>query len=533
MEKQKTLSPGDIQSVEWEAKTSENSYDAIVVGSGIGGLAAASVLSQIHKMRVLLLEKHYVLGGFTHTFSRKGYTWDVGLHYVGQMGPDDSIRRASDFITQGQVEWKKMQSPFETFRYPEFRLDVSDDPKAYLEELARLFPDDAENLKKYFKDIKRIPFVVGLQFLPGWMRILMKPFIWRRSQLAQKTVASYLQDTIQDPKLRSLLCSQWGDYGLPPATASMLIHSMIINHYLLGAYYPVGGGQVIADTIEKIIEKFHGVCLLRSAVNELLIEGSSIQGVRVKNQAGQVKDYFAPIVFSNIGVQGLYKMIPEKFISSKVQSELKNISPGTSAVVLYLGLKQNPNQLEIHGQNFWIYDNWDHDKMWDDSDQLLNGKASHCYVSFPSLKDPKAHKPTAEVIAFVSASFCKKWEGSSWRKRPEDYEVAKKAITQALMNLVEREIPGFKDLVDFAELSTPLSTEHFTSHQHGQIYGLPANPKRLRMNIAGTKTPIKGLYNVGADVIGHGIAGAMMGGILSVASALGWKTMGQVMKKKK
>ena len=66
---------------------SEHSYDAIVIGSGMGALAFASIMAKLRKWRVLVLERHFKIGGFTHTFSRPGgWTWDVGVHYVGEMG---------------------------------------------------------------------------------------------------------------------------------------------------------------------------------------------------------------------------------------------------------------------------------------------------------------------------------------------------------------------------------------------------------------------------------------------------------------
>src|SRR5258708_34962670 len=95
------------------------SYNAIIIGSGIGGLAAAAVLARIKRYRVLVLEQHFKLGGFTHTFQRPGgYEWDVGLHYVGEMNPGSSLRRVMDFITGGQVDWVAMKDPFEVFLYP-------------------------------------------------------------------------------------------------------------------------------------------------------------------------------------------------------------------------------------------------------------------------------------------------------------------------------------------------------------------------------------------------------------------------------
>ena len=114
----------------------QNRYDAIVIGSGMGGLSAASVLAQEKRYQVLVLERHFKIGGFTQTFSRPGgYTWDVGLHYVGQMAQGSQTRKVFDYITQGNVRWNRMKDPFEVFSYPGFQFAVSSDPDVFEKEL--------------------------------------------------------------------------------------------------------------------------------------------------------------------------------------------------------------------------------------------------------------------------------------------------------------------------------------------------------------------------------------------------------------
>ena len=91
-------------------------FDAIVIGSGIGGLACASIMAKLRKWRVLVLEQHFKLGGFTHTFKRPGaWSWDVGLHYVGEMGEGMAGRRLFDFITDGEVKWNPMPDVYDVF----------------------------------------------------------------------------------------------------------------------------------------------------------------------------------------------------------------------------------------------------------------------------------------------------------------------------------------------------------------------------------------------------------------------------------
>lgn len=111
-------------------------YDAIVIGSGIGGLTVASVLSQKKRLKVLVLERHYRAGGFTHEFSRKLFHWDVGVHYVGQLAPGSMIRHLFDVVTASQVRWERMHEPFERFVYPDFTFSAYGCEERYLADLA-------------------------------------------------------------------------------------------------------------------------------------------------------------------------------------------------------------------------------------------------------------------------------------------------------------------------------------------------------------------------------------------------------------
>ena len=99
-------------------ETPAESYDAVIIGSGIGGLAAGSLLAQLGGRRVCVLERHFTLGGFTHAFTRRGYHWDVGLHYVGQMGKGEQSRRLMDLVTGGEVDWQRLPEEFDVFHYP-------------------------------------------------------------------------------------------------------------------------------------------------------------------------------------------------------------------------------------------------------------------------------------------------------------------------------------------------------------------------------------------------------------------------------
>jgi phytoene dehydrogenase-like protein len=147
------------------------------------------------------------------------------------------------------------------------------------------------------------------------------------------------------------------------------------------------------------------------------------------------------------------------------------------------------------------------------------------FLSFPSFKDPEAKAHTGEIITFVSYDYFKKWSKERWKNRGEDYEAVKQEIAERMLNFIEGKYPGFKEMVDFYELSTPLTTEHFTLHRNGEIYGMHTTPDRLLKDWNQVKTPIKNLYLTGTDAAVLGVAGAFTGGVFASVELMG-KSLG-------
>jgi all-trans-retinol 13,14-reductase len=157
-------------------------------------------------------------------------------------------------------------------------------------------------------------------------------------------------------------------------------------------------------------------------------------------------------------------------------------------------------------------------------------------MSFPSAKDPdfaRRHpgKSTVEVITLVPYEWFAKWEGSRWQHRNEEYEALKAKLTGRLMEVLEKHVPAVRGRVEHAELSTPLTTRHFANYAQGEIYGVSARPERYELRELGARTPVKGLYLTGQDVVSLGVAGALFGGVISASVALGRNLMGKMGEK--
>ncbi|MBP9163496.1 MAG: NAD(P)/FAD-dependent oxidoreductase [Leptospiraceae bacterium] len=503
-------------------------YDAIVIGSGIGGLATATILTKVGKKKVLVIEQHWELGGLTHEFKRKvKFSWDVGVHYIGKMKEGEMGGNIFNFITNKKLKWNALPYEFEKFIYPDFTFTVPSNEKEYTEKLCKQFPEEKVAIKTYFKDMKKAGRWAQLKMMaelvPSFIGFFIRLWNQRSEKLALSTTQEYLDAHFKNPKLKALLVSQWGDYGLPPAKSAFLIHSIIATHYLEGAVYPEGGASTIAEAAKTIIESNGGKCLLSTEVTRLIVEDNTVIGVEVQHKRGekQVEIFEAPIVVSSTGALHSYSKLLKGFVPESYYADLKAIPKGKSAVTLYLGLKKDPSELGFKGENNWIYESYNHDEEAANSDNtLLKGNPKACYLSFPSLKNKSAKGHTAEIISFANFDSFVKWENTKWRKRGEDYEALKKIISEGLLNLVEKHYSGFKDLVEYMELSTPLTYVELSGRPNGEFYGLSATPERYKLKWLGAKTPLKNFYLSGSDVMSLGIMGALMGGVATAASIL-------------
>jgi phytoene dehydrogenase-like protein len=508
--------------------SSPSEYDAIVIGSGMGGLTFASIMAKLRKWRVLVLERHFKIGGFTHTFSRPGgWSWDVGLHYVGEMGEGMMGRRLFDFITDGAVKWNPLPDVYDVFEYPNLQIRACKGEANFRNALIDAFPDERSNIEQYFRDLKSAIGWTNRYFAamaaPAPVGRLIRAINHVTDRLPLGITQRYLERRFRDPRLRAVVTSQWADYGLPPNQSAFATHAVIANHYLNGAWHPAGGAGEIAKSTGAVIRAAGGELLPNHEVSRILVEGNRAVGVEVNvriGKQGSHAEFRAPVVVSDAGAWNTFaRMLPPSAIPFR--DELKSRPDGFEVVELFLGLRRDPRELNFQGENHWIFESFDHDEMYARRNELLDGRTAMAYLSFPSLKDPRAQHHTAEIIAPLSYRSLEEYRDEPWRRRGVDYESAKQKITQALLDLVERQHPGFKDLVEYSELGTPLTFEHFTAAPSGAIYGYPGTPEKYTKTWLNPRTPIKNLYLTGSDAGLLGIMGALMGGVVTASCLLG------------
>lgn len=502
-------------------------WDAIVIGSGMGGLASAALLARHGGLRVLVLERHSTAGGFTHTFSRPGFEWDVGLHYIGQCEPGSPVRALFDEVTDSALAWSRMPEVYDRVILGREPYDLVAGGRRFIESLSARFPGKRAAIGEYLGTViaatrRGAPFFMD-RALPARLSSLIGPLLRAPlHRISDRTAEEVIRPIIGDGALYDVLTAQCGDYGLTPRYASFAIHAMVVGHYLRGAYYPIGGSAKIAEGAARVITSTGGEIFVAAEVERILVEDGRAVGVRLRDG----NELRAPIVISDAGAPNTYFRLLDPSIAEPtgIPDRLRQIGPSSAHLCLYLGLDRTDQELGLDGTNLWIYPEPDREVAFTRFVKDPSAPIPLVYASFPSAKDPsftERHpgKSTVELVTLGSIEWLRGWQDARWKKRGAEYDDWKARMSERLLEIALRERPSMKGHIVYSELSTPLSTRHFTAHPDGEIYGLTHTPARFRLPLR-AQTPVPGLFLTGQDLVSCGVAGALFGGAITAAAVL-------------
>lgn len=506
-------------------------WDALMIGSGPGSLSCAAALARAGQ-RVLVLEKHYEPGGFSHTFKRKSFEWDVGVHYIGAVHREWSVERKTfDYVSNEKLKWAFMDSPYDRAEVEGKFYDFIPNEKEQIELWVSYFPEEEEAIRKYWAMVRECASSSGKFFaekvLPPFLSKTIGRFMTSTfRKYSDRTTYEVLRELTDNETLITVLCAQCGDYGLPPKDSSFAIHAMLVNHYRSGANYPIGGAAQIGETIIDTIEAHNGSVVLRCGVESLLIENKRAVGVRLESG----EEILAKRVISGIGARNTYAhLLPQEALNGfNPTNDLKTVPPSTGHMCLYVGLNKSDAELNLPKYNYWCYDPYT-------GDGTPGSRMPTVYISFPSAKDPswsETHPGTATIQCIGLCNFdeVEQWADTRWKKRGDDYEALKEAFKEKMCETLFRLHPECEEHVAWAEVSSPLSTVHFSFYDQGEIYGLSHTPERFKLDWLRPRTHIKDFYLTGQDICSAGVVPALVSGLMTASSILKTNPIKDIMK---
>ena len=504
-------------------------YDAIVIGSGVGGLSAALKIAR-SGCSVLVLEAMTSFGGYLNPFHRKGYTFDTGLHIVGEVAKEDTFSMLLEELgLSNAIEFNELDpGGFDRYIFPDYELKLGKGKKRLIEQLITDFPKEEQGIIKYFKIFSKIVKAArdtgamegGL--LSKLVYILKNPVMIKYSRVPYQEL---LDGITSDRRLQAVLASNCAYYGLHPAKASIITAIMVWNHFFNGAYYPKGGSGAFRDAFVNSLQNHGAVLKNRSRVLSIDRQGNEFF-VNTESE----EQYIARVVISNADpVTTFEHMVKSEIIPPQIKRKVNGLRPSGGSFIAFLGTDLDLPSLGITDAAIHHFDKFDINSIYEEWFSPIPSEDKDCsyfFMTSSSLKDPGGgHAPkgfhNVEIITGTNYDYFKNWVGLPSMKRGKDYQNLKEEIGKRLISAAERYIPGLSQNLDFIEYATPLTNEYWANAVKGGNYGPlhtpdQVGPGRFMSQTAG----IEGLFLAGAGTHGCGIITCLQSGFQAGAKAV-------------
>jgi phytoene desaturase len=449
--------------------------DAIVIGAGIGGLFCANLLAR-DGLKVLLLERHYMLGGFCSTFRRQGFVFDAATHFYPLLGNPDTLTGKVLRDLGVPTEWVKMD-PVDQFHLPNLPpFAVPADFVQYLEKLKAWFPEEATAVTAYFAELRQA-------YLYGLLYYFRGVATEQAERLSQYTISQKLDEHFRDPRLKAVLMADTPHWGSLPGRTSYLFDAMLRLSYFLGNYYPKGSSQKFVDDLGRTLESRGGKVLKCASVESILVEKGRATGVRIRTVSRRPSQEFvfrAPVVVSNGDAIHTYRdLIAEEYRDRGLIEHLKSLTPTYPCFLVHIGLRGvDPDKLAAIEGYYW--------SRYEPDDAIGNVFK----VFIPTHFDPGVAPPGCQILIVQKLTPVRLEEVSDWTAHRE-------AVENGIMARLRELLPGIDDHIVVKLNATAMTSFRFTNNWQGAMLGWEMSPGQLGAARLPVVTPVENLYLVG------------------------------------
>lgn len=552
----------------WDERKLPEKIDAIIIGAGSAGLTCASVLAQNGK-KVVVFEQHEVAGGGTHSFNIDGkakWKFDSGLHYTiplsqpfvqmacGAASPPVLVPRMGE-EPDGAYDIIKLAGIPDALRIVN---DVQ-----MMGELKKRFPKHHTEIDNYFFYGRLLnghfPLWLLSVFLPRPLRRLFMAsplmYFWRKwaSKTGVQGMDAIVPNPTNDPEVNRLRASLSGlflDAGGTPASMSFFMATAVnIGFPFVGGAYPRGGPEEMALMMVEAIESYGGVVFVKTPVRTITADSNGkVNGVELVEGNWTVN---ADIVISANGYRGTFEKLVPKELQQKHQVDPSSLKLGQakSFLMANVALNGTAEELGIGNSNRWPMPASDKNKfdMFEGIEEYMADpmgvSVDHIplMITFPSVKDRAFAETnpayqTCQVLAIAKYEWFEKFMGENpWaRNAPphvqrvdqEEYDAYKKLWGDRLTEALVIQYPKFEGKIEFVNVSSPLTMDHYLQSTKGAAIGLDVTPERFVdidiMEQLDMKTKIPGLWLTGHDVLMCGVPLAQLAGIFTGMRILGF-----------
>ena len=442
-------------------------YDVVVIGAGLSGLTAASLLAK-RGIRVAVVDKNYMPGGSCGIFKRKSIIFDQGAAMLFGFGEEGfNAHRFVFNCLEESIDVIKHDLLY-CVNFKGKRIRFWADIDMFSEELAQVFPSEKENIKRFYHDLERMYRHVMVES-PSYTTpdetdpdeaskgFLRHPDSYARFlSYLDRSTKDLLNEYFSDPeifkffdKLTSTYC-----YTTVEESPAVLAAVMFVDNHVGGSYYPAGSTLFLPGKLEKAIEENDGDMLLENEVVRILFDGDRPSGIELKSGNNIYADN---LIYSGT-VWNLYgKLIDKTHLEAeRIEWAARQIATHPS-VVLYAHVDKRV----IPGDTAPI-------EMLVGNPDLLDESEVTAYIS--SIDDRTLCDESGHVVVAIGPTF------ADWNyEDADDYLLEKEKEKVRLIGVLEKRFPGFTESVRYAEVATPRTIERYTLKNGGAVAG----PKQM------------------------------------------------------
>jgi phytoene dehydrogenase-like protein len=437
----------------------KNSYDAIIVGAGIGGLTCGCFLAKAG-MKVLIAEQHHKPGGYCTSFKRKGFTFDAAAHSFGSYRKNGNMRLILKALDLDKKIRIRRTIPSDIIIAPDFTITFWGSINRTIQELQHAFPHESDNIRNF------------INFLST-----SKPIDF--AALRKKTYKDLLDEYFKEHKLKTIFSLPiLGNGALPPSLISAFTGSKIFTEFILdGGYYPEGEMQALPDTFAERFKELSGELRLSCLVKKIQVKDDKVSGVILEKEGFIPSKY----VVSNCDArQTFFRLLGDKVVKKETLKKINTMIPSLSTFILYLAIDKPFKSLPKPGTNMWFLPDYDLEKAYLYAKKGDIEKVKGFMVRFSP--DKKT------ILAFVNTSF----------KDKKFWDMNKNRLLESFIAKIEQYIiPDLSKHIIYKEAATPHTLYRYTLNYQGAAYGWATLPSQLFTPELRQNTSIKGLYLAG------------------------------------
>lgn len=489
-------------------------FDIVIIGSGMGGLICADILSR-EGYTVCVLEKNKQIGGCLQTYVRDKVIFDSGVHYLGGLGEGQNLYQVFKYL--GIIDKLKLQKLEEDVFD---KIIMENDDKEYvfaqgyenfIQRLLKDFPAEEKGLRMYCDKIKEVCSKFPLYNLRTGGDINEK------TSVLEIDTRAFIESVTTDVKLQTVLAGNNMLYVLQSDKTPFYVHAMILNSYIESSWKCIDGGSVIGKLMAKNIRAQGGVIHRNTEVTKIVVEDGKVNAVQLKDGSYVYGKSF----ISNMHPVRTLDLTETSLIKNAYKHRIKNLENSIGGFVVNIVFKKESFKYIKHN---YYYHKEGH--VWHLVD-YTEANWPLCYAIFFSASSGSGeYAESMSILTYMKYEEVKQWGDtintvSEEASRGEDYDAFKKQKAEILIDLVQEKFPGLKDCIKSYYTATPLSYRDYIGNDDGSMYGIVKDYRNPLKTFISPRTKLPNLYLTGQNLNLHGILGATMSGLVTCTAFLG------------